>query len=146
MCSWQLLLMMKHSPLEIRIYYEDTDCGGVVYYANYFKYFERARTEFLRQKGVSVAELASQGILFVVNEARIKYLAPARYNDVLLVDTAIADKGGASFVLSHTVADMLTGRLIVEGSARLVCVKTDTGRPVRLPDVLKQALELVETS
>jgi acyl-CoA thioester hydrolase len=138
--------MVKHSPLEIRIYYEDTDCGGVVYYANYFRYFERARTEFLRQKGVSVTELASEGIHFVVNEAQIKYLAPARYDDVLLVNTTIAEAGGASFVMSHTVVDKNTGRLIVKGTARLVCVKTDTGKPVRLPDVLKYAFEFVEIS
>lgn len=135
--------MFECIPLEIRIYYEDTDCGGVVYYANYLRYFERARTEFLRHKGVLVTELAAQGILFVVNEAQIKYIAPARYNDVLLVDTSVTETGAASFVLSHTVVEKNTGQTVVKGSARLVCVKSSTGKPIRLPDNLKKALGLM---
>ena len=132
--------MTEESPLEVRIYYEDTDCGGVVYYANYFRYFERARTEFLRHKGVSVAELADRGILFVVYEAQIKYIAPARYNDVLLVDTKIIEASSVSFVLNHTVVERHTGKTVVKGSARLVCIKSASGKPVRLPDELKNAL------
>ncbi len=65
--------------MEIRIYYEDTDCGGVVYYANYLKYFERARTDYLEQRGLSVAQLMKEGTVFMVVHAEINYKSPARY-------------------------------------------------------------------
>ena len=67
--------------MEIRIYYEDTDCGGVVYYANYLKYFERARTQYLEERGLSVAGLMNEGTVFVVVHAEVDYRSPARYGD-----------------------------------------------------------------
>ena len=129
------------APLEIRIYYEDTDCGEIVYYANYLRYFERARTEFLRQKGISVAQLASEGILFVVIEASLRYIAPAKYDDLIVVHTEVTELGGASFILSHDIVEKHTNKLLVQGFARLACVKTGTGKPIKLPELIKDGLK-----
>ena len=108
--------------MEIRIYYEDTDCGGVVYYANYLKYFERARTQYLEERGISVVGLRDQGTQFVVVHAELDYRAPARYGDTLLVDTKLAAVGQASITFAHVLRDRTSGRLVVEGSAKMVTV------------------------
>ena len=75
--------------MEVRIYYEDTDCGGVVYYGNYLKYFERARTQYLEERGLSVAELMKEGTVFVVVHAEVDYRSPARYGDRLRPDGSL---------------------------------------------------------
>lgn len=108
--------------MEVRIYYEDTDCGGVVYYANYLKYFERARTHYLEERGVSVAGLRDQGTQFVVVHAELDYRSPARYGDTLIVETRLAAAGQASITFAHVVRERTSGRLVVEGSAKLVTV------------------------
>jgi acyl-CoA thioester hydrolase len=77
--------------VEVRIYYEDTDCGGVVYYANYLKYFERARTQYLEDRGLSVAGLMQAGRVFVVVHAELEYRAPAYYGDTLEIETTIPE-------------------------------------------------------
>jgi acyl-CoA thioester hydrolase len=125
--------------MEIRIYYEDTDCGGIVYYANYFKYFERARTEFLEQRGLSVLDLAKNGLQFVVAHAHADYRASARYGDTLTVETTVRDIGSASLTFVHVIREKSTGRLLVEGSATLVSVDLD-GKVKRLPQTLVQAV------
>ena len=81
---------MNHT-MDVHIYYEDTDCGGVVYYANYLKYFERARTQYLEERGLSVAGLMKEGRVFVVVHAEVDYLAPARYGETLQIQTVIAE-------------------------------------------------------
>ena len=108
--------------MEIKIYYEDTDCGGVVYYANYLKYFERARTGYLDARGVSVVNLRDQGTQFVVVHAELDYRSPARYGDTLVVETTLAAIGQASITFAHVLRDRTSGRLVVEGSAKLVTV------------------------
>lgn len=108
--------------MDIRIYYEDTDCGGVVYYANYLKYFERARTHYLEERGLSVAGLRDQGTQFVVVHAEVDYRSPGRYGDTLVVDTTLAAASQASFTFAHVVRERTSGRLVVEGSAKLVTV------------------------
>ena len=108
--------------MDITIYYEDTDCGGVVYYANYLKYFERARTEYLAAHGVSVAELQQQGILFLVTHAEVFYRSPARYGETLRIDTTVSASRKTALVFSHAIRERLSQRLIVEGSATLVTV------------------------
>ncbi|MDH5525896.1 MAG: YbgC/FadM family acyl-CoA thioesterase [Nitrospirota bacterium] len=118
--------------MEIRVYYEDTDCGNVVYYANYLRYFERARTEFLRRFGVNVAEWMEHGILFTVAECFTKYRAPAVYDDLLLVTTEITEVGKARFSLAHEIVRESDGKLLVTGSTVMACVKE--GRPFRIPD------------
>jgi acyl-CoA thioester hydrolase len=126
--------------MEIRIYYEDTDCGGVVYYANYLKYFERARTEFLESRGLSVASLMRQGIVFVVVHAEVDYRSPARYGETLTIDTSISHVTPASFTFSHVLKEKLGGRVVVEGSARLATTDGN-GRVTRLDKALIAALQ-----
>ncbi|MDH4230261.1 MAG: YbgC/FadM family acyl-CoA thioesterase [Nitrospirota bacterium] len=124
--------------MEIRVYYEDTDCGNVVYYANYLRYFERARTEFLRRFGVSVAEWMAEGVLFTVVECRIKYLAPAVYDDLLLVTTELSDLARVRLELSHEIVRESDGKLLVTGATTLACVKE--GKPFRIPDDIVRRL------
>ena len=108
--------------MDIRIYYEDTDCGGVVYYANYLKYFERARTHYLEERGLSVAGLRDQGTQFVVVHAELDYRSPGRYVDTLVIDTNLAAVGRASLTFAHVLRERTSGRIVVEGSAKLVTV------------------------
>ena len=129
--------------MEVRIYYEDTDCGGVVYYANYLKYFERARTHYLEARGLSVAELMKQGCLFVVVHAEVDYRAPARYGDILDITTMIPQMTPASITFSHAVRERQSGRVIVEGAARLA-VTDGNGKVKRLDKELMAALQKEE--
>jgi acyl-CoA thioester hydrolase len=126
--------------VEIRVYYEDTDCGGVVYYANYLRYFERARTEFLRAHGVDVAHWMDQGLLFTVAEADVQYHAPARYGDVLYVGTRVTDLRRVRFSLAHEIVRREDGARIVTGGTTLACVGPD-GRPARIPEPVSAVLE-----
>ncbi len=126
--------------MEVKIYYEDTDCGGVVYYANYLKYFERARTHYLEARGLSVSGLMNQGTVFVVVRAELDYRAPARYGDTLLIDTVVSDLSAASMTFAHVVKEKTSGRVIVEGSARLA--STDgNGKVKRLDKAVVAALQ-----
>jgi acyl-CoA thioester hydrolase len=111
--------------MQIRIYYEDTDCGGVVYYANYLKYFERGRTAYLETRGLSVAGLRDQGTQFMVVHAELDYRSPARYGDTLTIDTNLAAVGQASITFAHVLREQTSGRLVVRGSAKLVTVNGD---------------------
>ena len=126
--------------MEIRIYYEDTDCGGVVYYANYLKYFERARTEYLEARGHSVAALMEQGTVFVVVHAEVDYRSPGRYGDTLVIETSVSDVTPASFTFSHVLREKTSGRVVVEGSARLA-VTDGNGKIRRLDKATVAALQ-----
>ncbi len=125
--------------MDIRIYYEDTDCGGVVYYANYLRYFERARTQFLEQHGVSVLEMLKQGTQFLVVHAEVDYRSPARYGDILSVETTLTDIGTASITVGHVIRERESRRTVVEGSAKLVTVDLQ-GKVQQLPNSLVDAL------
>ncbi len=121
----------KKSRLMVRIYYADTDCGGVVYYANYLRYFERARTEYLRERGVDLGAWAEKELYFIVSRVEIDYKAPARYSDLLEIETVVTGLSKASITFSHTVREQ-TGRLIADSMVILVFVSG--GRPRRIPD------------
>ncbi len=125
--------------MDIRIYYEDTDCGGVVYYANYLKYFERARTDYLERRGLSVAQLMNEGTVFMVVHAEIDYKSPARYGETLTIETTLDASKNASFTFHHVIREKTGGRVVVEGSASLVATGPD-GKLKRLEAGLKQAL------
>ena len=126
--------------MEIRIYYEDTDCGGVVYYANYLKYFERARTQYIEQCGFSIAGLMAEGTVFVVVRTEVDYRSPARYGETILIETVVSDVTPASFTFSHVLREKASGRVVVEGSARLAA--TDgSGKVKRLDKGLVAALQ-----
>jgi acyl-CoA thioester hydrolase len=121
--------------MDIRIYYEDTDCGGIVYYANYLKYFERARTNYLEVWGISVAELLQDGTQFMVVRAHVDYLSPARYGETLSIETKVSERGKATLEFAHVVRERTSGRVVVEGSATLAAVNVD-GKIKRLPQQL----------
>jgi acyl-CoA thioester hydrolase len=128
--------------MEIRVYYEDTDCGGVVYYANYLKYFERARTEYLEMRGYSVAALMKQSIIFVVVHAEVEYCSPGRYGETLVVETEIGDVTRAALTFSHVVREKVSGRVVVKGSARLAATDGN-GKVRRLDKAIVTALNRV---
>lgn len=111
--------------MQVRIYYEDTDCGGVVYYANYLKYFERARTEYLDERGLSVAALLKDGTQFMVVHAELDYRSPARYGETLAIETTLTETGKATLTFAHVIREAQTRRVVVEGSARLAATTLD---------------------
>lgn len=124
--------------MDVKIYYEDTDCGGVVYYANYLKYFERARTEYLERHGFSVAKLAKEGTIFMVVRAELEYNSPARLGETLAIDTVLTEQGKASFRFSHVIKEKTSGRVVVEGSATLIATTLE-GKVKRIdPEFLKR--------
>jgi acyl-CoA thioester hydrolase len=126
--------------LKIRIYYEDTDCGGVVYYANYLKYCERARTEFLEAQGVSMKCLVDEGIFFVVAEASLKYLSPGRYGDILAIETTVERAGPASITFRHDIKRDSNGEKLVEATVRLGCVNPQM-KPLRMRKDIMDAVQ-----
>ncbi|HSQ71195.1 MAG TPA: tol-pal system-associated acyl-CoA thioesterase [Rubrivivax sp.] len=116
----------------LRVYWEDTDAGGVVYYANYLKFFERARTEWLRALGFGQQALREHtGAVFVVTDARVRYLAPARLDDRLEITVDLRSGGKASMVLAQQA--WRGGTLLAEGEIRIGCVDEGTFRPRRIP-------------
>ena len=133
--------------LDIRVYYEDTDLGGVVYYANYLKFMERGRTEWLRGLGVDQMRLkAEAGLVFVVRRCLIDYLKPARMDDLVTVRTRLTRSRGASIDLAQRL--FLCGRpgegepesaLLIEAEVRVACIDAQ-GRPARLPRLLADEL------
>ncbi|MGI6408679.1 MAG: tol-pal system-associated acyl-CoA thioesterase [Gammaproteobacteria bacterium] len=119
-----------------RVYYEDTDAGGVVYYVNYLKYMERARTERLRALGYSQHELAAQNLLFVVHSAQARYHAPARLDDELQVSAQVEKLGKARLEFVQRVVRVNDGRLLCEGRFIIASVAADSFRPVAMPAAL----------
>ena len=128
----------------IRIYWEDTDAGGIVFYANYLKFFERARTEWLRSLGIQQQSLKEQsGGMFVVSETQIKYFSPARLDDLLEVTAQTAEAGRASLVLAQQAWLTLDGerKLLAEGTIRIGWVDSITLKPGRIPAAILEALQ-----
>ncbi|MEO8340636.1 MAG: thioesterase family protein, partial [Nitrospirota bacterium] len=113
---------------------------GVVYYANYLKYFERARTEYLEERGLSVAALMKKGTVFVVVHAEVEYRSPARYGDRLVIETVVSDMTAASFTFSHVIRERESRRVVVEGLARLAATDGN-GKVKRLDKAMVAILE-----
>ena len=128
--------------MKIRVYYEDTDCGNVVYYANYLRYFERSRTEFLRDRGLDLADFHKKGLVFAVTEASLKYRKSAFYNDLLDVETTIKEVTSVRMTFETKVFNQ-HGDLLTIGDAKLVGISTATGRACRLPEEMIAALSKV---
>ena len=130
----------------VRIYWEDTDAGGIVFYANYLKFFERARTEWLRSLGLGQQHLREQnGGMFVVTDARVRYLHPARLDDELLVTAELQAHGGASLTIVQQALLKpepmnTTPTLLSEGTIRIGWVDATTLRPARIPSTLLEIL------
>lgn len=125
--------------MKLRIYYEDTDAGGVVYHARYIHYFERARTEFLRERGLSVGELHEAGSIFPVVRLEVDFRAPAVLDDLVRIETEVLEVGKTSFTLGQQVVRDLDGKLLVDGRVTLVCVGPGM-KAKRLPPDLVRVL------
>lgn len=126
-----------HWPL--RVYWEDTDAGGVVFYANYLRFFERARTEWLRALGVSQQALREQeAVLFVVSETQVQYLLPARLDDALSVSVALLERGRASLLIAQEARRGDT--VLARGRMRIGCVDAGNFRPRRIPNPVMDIL------
>ena len=124
----------------LRVYYEDTDTGGVVYYANYLRFMERARTEWLRALGFDMSAMAREhGCHFVVHRAELDFIAPARLDDRLTATVGIERATPARLVLAQDV--LKDGARLVGGRVTIACITTDTWRPTPMPAPLRRALE-----
>lgn len=130
--------MSKVFSWPIRVYYEDTDLGGVVYYANYLKFMERARTELLRELGVEQDELLrTRNLLFVIAEAKVKYLRPARFNDLLSVTVELYERRGSSMRFRQEIyRDDTHAEMLCEGDIRAACLEAGSFKPKRIPKEL----------
>ena len=124
--------------MKFKIYYHHTDCGGVVYYANYLKFFEEARTTFFEEKGLSVKELAGKGILFVVARQEIDYKSPAFYADTLEVTTALINTSAVRLEFSNEIKNR-DKKLICTGKTILVCIGSDF-KPKAMSEDFKRLL------
>ncbi len=126
---------VKPFELPIRVYYEDTDAQGVVYYANYFRFMERARTEWLRSLGIDMVRLQDEERrIFVVAEANVKFHAPARLSDELVVTAALQDLTRAAFDIEQKIFRHNTdGELLISGIIKAAYLDADTMRPQRVP-------------
>ena len=124
--------------MQKRIYYHDTDCGQVVYYANYLKYFEEARTEYFAQKGFQIKELAEKGVMFVVARQEIDYKYPAFYGDELKINTVVVELGAAKIIFGNETFNQ-HGQLLNKAKTVLVCVDSKL-KPQAIPDYLREKI------
>lgn len=131
--------MITENTTQYRVCYADTDQMGVVYYANYFMLFERARTELLRLNGLSYKEIEEQGFMLPVLDAHAKYHCPARYDDLLDVTARVVDFDGLKLKTACEVKR--DGVLLVDGDVTLVFLNAKTGRPSRPPENIRQIFE-----
>jgi acyl-CoA thioester hydrolase len=130
----------KVFSIPIRIYYEDTDAGNVVYYANYLKFMERARTEWLRTLGLELDEIARRdGVIFAVRSARVDFIKPARFNDLLQATVELIKRGHASMTFAQQIQrESLT---LCEGEVMVACLDTATLAPRAIPNHLVTQLD-----
>ncbi|HAO33610.1 MAG TPA: tol-pal system-associated acyl-CoA thioesterase [Candidatus Competibacter sp.] len=123
----------------VRVYYEDTDSGGVVYYANYLKFMERARTEWLRARGFEQdALLQEQRLLFAVRSLSVDYRRPARFNDVLAVSARLIEASGASFLFEQTIQRDVSTDILCSARVKVACIDAETFRARRIPRHLRE--------
>ena len=135
---------MSEFSIPVRVYIEDTDAGGIVYYVNYLKYMERVRTEWLRHLGFQHYTLAQEDYQFVVHSCEARYRSPARMDEQLTVSAAIS-KVGKAFILFHQeVRRALDNSLCCEAQIKVACINPITMKPARLPDNIRQAFEASE--
>lgn len=124
----------------VRVYYEDTDSGGVVYYANYLKFMERARTEFLRVHGFEQTDLIrDHGVIFVVRDVQISYLRPAVFNDLLNVTVSVHAAGRSWIEFAQTV---VRDEILSRAQVKIVCVNHLSFKPVEIPEIIRNKMEL----
>lgn len=125
----------------VRVYYEDTDSGGVVYYANYLKFMERARTEYFRSLGFEQDLLRQeQGILFTVHSLQVDFRSPARFNDALEVTASVSDARRASLTFAQSIRRRDEAPALCRGSVRIACVDATSFKPVSIPEMIRSEL------
>jgi tol-pal system-associated acyl-CoA thioesterase len=127
--------------LPLRVYIEDTDAGGIVYYVNYLKFMERARTEFMRSLGFGKEYIFNHDLMFVVRDVAVHYRGPARLDDELSATAAIARLGGASMIMHQQV--LRSGNVLAQGDVTIACVDRSGVKPRRLPPDMSKALQAV---
>lgn len=136
---------------ECRVYFEDTDAGGVVYNANYMKFYERARTEWLRDLGFEQDDLLTQNIVFVVRKMDIDFIQAARFNDVLLVETRIEKLKNASVIFRQEIFGHVVGqnfdaerKMVNKAQVVVVCVKANSFKPTAIPAEIHRKIKIYE--
>ena len=129
------------SSLIVRVYYEDTDAGGVVYYANYLKYIERARTEHLRELGFELATIANEsGLVFVVKSVKADYLLPAFLDDTIEVQTSIELVKHASLIFAQKITNIEKNTVLFEAEVKVVSVLKNNLKPCAFPQEIMEKL------
>jgi len=130
---------MSAFSIPVRVYYEDTDAGGVVYYANYLRFMERGRTEWLRDLGFELDELSlREGVQFAVRSANVEFIKAARFNEQLQVTVELVKYGKASMTVQQQI--QRNNELICSGEIRLACVDVDSFRPKAIPAAIMEKL------
>ncbi len=142
----QIVMPMSNKPLNkfsYRIYYEDTDAGGVVYYANYLKFFERARTDFLRELGINQSQLLQeQSVCFVVRKCEIEYISPAKLDDMILVDVEIVNVSATTITMNQKIHR--DNKMLSSLKVEIVCVDSKSFKPRRISEETKNLIVLKE--
>ena len=132
---------MKEFLWPVRVYYEDTDSGGVVYYANYLKFMERARTEWLRALGFEQDRLIEEeGVIFAVRRAEVDFIAPGRFNDVLQVSARVIELKRASMTFKQEIKEEETGKLLCSGTIRIASLDAKRFKPCAIPERLREEI------
>ncbi|MBC7778795.1 MAG: YbgC/FadM family acyl-CoA thioesterase [Proteobacteria bacterium] len=130
----------EHFRLPVRVYYQDTDAGGVVFHGAYLNFLERARTELLRSLGFDIGRLAADGVLFVLHRVEIDFLKPALLDEALTITAGVMRLGRSSATFSQTV-ERTDGACAVRAILALVCVSAANFKPIAIPAALRAALE-----
>lgn len=132
------------NQIDLRVYYEDTDAAGIVYYANYFRFLERGRTEFLRAFGHDQHAMMKEGIAFAVRSASAEFLKPAKLDDLLTVETAIQSLGKAQLLFSQRIRR--NEELLLDAKIRIACIDPVRSKPIPMPRALHEQLSALSES
>ena len=137
-------LPISHAPpfeWPVRVYWEDTDAGGVVYHARYLHFFERARSEWLRARGIGQQQVRNDfGLLFVVHRMELAFNAPARLDDLLIATVVPGEQRGASFIVTQQLRRESEAKVLVEARVRIACIDATRLKPLPIPDHLFQEM------
>ena len=124
----------------VRVYYEDTDCGGVIYHTGYLRFMERARTEWLRSFNIEQDQLLTENILFAVQKMEVRFLTPGRFNDKLLVTVDVIARGRASLQFKQSITDAAARTKLCEATVKVACLSADSFRPCKIPAKLNKEI------
>lgn len=131
---------MMEFVFPIRVYYEDTDCGGVVYHSNYLNFFERGRTEWLRSCGVEQDDLQRQDSIFVVSDIQCRFIRPARFNQLVQVVTSLKKLGHASLILEQRLLSTTDSSLLAQAEVKIASLRFSDFKPQAFPLFVRQAI------